>query len=207
MSTGGRQLSYLPSAHIADRWLTHYNAGIVHGATIYSVADPRQVVAALPEARPTVWGAVPRIWEKIKAALEAQGVTDPSALPAEAKAGIHAKLGLDQVEWLISGAAPIPAEVLEYFLALGHADLRALGHVGAVLLRDDQPARRHPHRHRRQGAARRRAEAARGRRAAGARPDRDEGLPQAARQDRGGGRLRRLDAHRRHRRRSTTTAT
>jgi long-subunit acyl-CoA synthetase (AMP-forming) len=118
MSTGGRQLSYLPSAHIADRWLTHYNAGIVHGATIYSVADPRQVVAALPEARPTVWGAVPRIWEKIKAALEAQGVTDPSALPAEAKAGIHAKLGLDQVEWLISGAAPIPAEVLEYFLAL-----------------------------------------------------------------------------------------
>ena len=118
MSTGGRQLSYLPSAHIADRWLTHYNAGIVHGATIYSVADPRQVVAALPEARPTVWGAVPRIWEKIKAALEAQGVNDPSALPAEAKAGIHAKLGLDQVEWLISGAAPIPAEVLEYFLAL-----------------------------------------------------------------------------------------
>ncbi|MEA2346766.1 MAG: long-chain acyl-CoA synthetase, partial [Thermoleophilaceae bacterium] len=119
IAVGGRQLSYLPSAHIADRWLSHYSAGIVHGATITSVADPRQVVAALPEVRPTIWGAVPRIWEKIKAALEAQGVTDPGALPEEAKAAIRVKLGLDEVQWLVSGAAPIPEEVLLFFADLG----------------------------------------------------------------------------------------
>ena len=32
---------------------------------------------------------------------------------------MRAKLGLDQARWLVSGAAPIPVEVLEFFLALG----------------------------------------------------------------------------------------
>jgi long-subunit acyl-CoA synthetase (AMP-forming) len=46
-------------------------------------------------------------------------VLDPDAMPASAKAAVRANLGLDQAEWLISGAAPIPVAVLEYFLALG----------------------------------------------------------------------------------------
>jgi long-subunit acyl-CoA synthetase (AMP-forming) len=116
---GGRATSYLPLAHLADRWASHYSALMTYGATVTSVPDPRQVVAVLPEVRPTAWGAVPRIWEKIKAALEAGGVADPSQLPEESKAAIRAKLGLDQVESLVSGAAPIPVEVLEYFKALG----------------------------------------------------------------------------------------
>jgi long-subunit acyl-CoA synthetase (AMP-forming) len=119
LTTGGRVTSFLPAAHIADRWACYYYPCLTYGAAITSVPDPRAVVGALPEVRPTTWGAVPRIWEKIKAALETQGITDPSALPEEAKAGVRAKLGLDQVEWLISGAAPIAPEVLEYFLALG----------------------------------------------------------------------------------------
>jgi long-chain acyl-CoA synthetase len=53
------------------------------------------------------------------AALQAKGIADPSVLPDEQKAAVRASLGLDQVEWLISGAAPIPEEVLAYFLALG----------------------------------------------------------------------------------------
>src|SRR3954447_6985473 len=31
MTPGGRHTSYLPSAHLADRWATHYYASIVHG--------------------------------------------------------------------------------------------------------------------------------------------------------------------------------
>ena len=69
------------------------------------MADAHQVVAALPEVRPTVWGAVPRVWEKITAALQIQGITDPNALPEDAKSTIRVKLGLDAVEWLVSGAA------------------------------------------------------------------------------------------------------
>ena len=117
-SPGGRIVSFLPSAHIADRWSTQYQALCCEGFTITSVPDPRTVVAALPEVRPTVWGAVPRVWEKLKAALEAGGVTDPAALPEEARAALRAKLGLDAVEVNVVGAAPTPGEVLEYFGAL-----------------------------------------------------------------------------------------
>jgi long-subunit acyl-CoA synthetase (AMP-forming) len=115
----GRMVSFLPSAHIADRWASHYQCLCCEGFTITSVADPRQVIAALPEVRPTVWGAVPRVWEKLKAALEAQGVTDAAAMPEEARMALRAKLGLDAVERSIVGAAPTPVEVLEFFDALG----------------------------------------------------------------------------------------
>jgi long-subunit acyl-CoA synthetase (AMP-forming) len=116
---GGRTTSFLPSAHIADRWASHYYASMGFGCTITSVADPRTIVQHLPDVRPTAWGSVPRVWEKIQAALGKQGIDDPSKLPEEVKAGIRAKLGLDQADWLVSGAAPIPVETLEFFVALG----------------------------------------------------------------------------------------
>jgi long-subunit acyl-CoA synthetase (AMP-forming) len=59
------------------------------------------------------------VWEKLRAALEAEGITDPERLPAAATARVRAKLGLDQVRFLIVGAAPLPAETLRYFAALG----------------------------------------------------------------------------------------
>ena len=114
----GRRVSYLPLAHIADR-LLHYNMSVVEGSSITCVADPTQILAALVDTRPTGWMSVPRLWEKIKAALEGKGITDPSALSEETKAGIRAQLGLDQLRWGASGAAPIPPSVLEYFMALG----------------------------------------------------------------------------------------
>ena len=116
---GGRATSFLPSAHIADRWSAHYYASMAFGCTVTSVADPRTIVQHLPSVKPTYWGAVPRVWEKVEAALRKQGIADPSQLPDEVKAGIRAKLGLDEVRWLVSGAAPIATETLEYFLALG----------------------------------------------------------------------------------------
>jgi long-subunit acyl-CoA synthetase (AMP-forming) len=116
---GGRIASFLPSAHIADRWASHYQSLMVFGFTLTCLSDPRTIIQHLPEVRPTAWGSVPRIWEKLKAGLEAQGVTDPAALPDEHKAAIREKLGLDQVSWLVVGAAPTPVEVLAYFDALG----------------------------------------------------------------------------------------
>ncbi len=115
---GDRTVSYLPHAHMADRFTGHYGA-MAYAETVTVVSDPREVVAALPDARPTVWVAVPRIWEKLKAALEAQGVTDPAAMPDEARAAVRAKLGLDRVRVSFAGAAPTPIEVLEYFRDLG----------------------------------------------------------------------------------------
>lgn len=115
---GERSTSYLPSAHVADRWAGHYSP-MVFGGTITYVADPKAVVGVLGEVRPTVWGGVPRVWEKIKAALEAKGVTDPAALPEDHRSAVRQLLGLDDVRYTVSGAAPIAPEVLEFFTALG----------------------------------------------------------------------------------------
>src|SRR4051794_38140491 len=115
----GRGTSFLPSAHIADRWASHYQCSIVYGFSMTSIADPRAVIAHLPEVRPTVWGSVPRIWEKLKAALEAQGITNPDVLSEDQRAAIREKLGLDQCESLVVGAAPTPIEVLVFFRDLG----------------------------------------------------------------------------------------
>ena len=119
MTPGGRQISFLPSAHVADRWLTHYYPSIYCGATLTCLDDAKKIGATISNVRPTVFGAVPRLWEKMKAGLEAADITDPSVLPEEAKSGVRAKLGLDQAEWLISGAAPIAGEVLQFFMDLG----------------------------------------------------------------------------------------
>jgi long-chain acyl-CoA synthetase len=69
IAPGGRSISFLPSAHIADRWGIHYGQ-MVFGTCVHSCPDPRQMVAYSIEVRPTAWGGVPRIWEKLKAALE-----------------------------------------------------------------------------------------------------------------------------------------
>ena len=66
----GRVISWLPMAHIAERNCSQY-LPMMLGFTTTDCPDPRQVVAYLPEVRPTWFFAVPRIWEKLKAAIEA----------------------------------------------------------------------------------------------------------------------------------------
>jgi long-subunit acyl-CoA synthetase (AMP-forming) len=66
---GDRVTSYLPTAHIADRVMGLY-ALEISGAQVTAVADPRAIAAALSDVRPTIWGGVPRVWEKLKAGIE-----------------------------------------------------------------------------------------------------------------------------------------
>ncbi len=119
LQADGRSISYLPSAHVGDRCLTHYGASLCFGNSVTSIPDHRQVGLALVEVRPTVFGGVPRVWEKLKAGLEAAGVTDPAKLPEQVKAAVRAKSGLDQTGWRITAAAPASTEVMQYFAALG----------------------------------------------------------------------------------------
>jgi long-chain acyl-CoA synthetase len=44
---------------------------MVYGSCVHCCPDPRQMVAYTIEVRPTLWGGVPRIWEKLKTAMEA----------------------------------------------------------------------------------------------------------------------------------------
>ncbi len=149
-----RATSYLPSAHIADRMMALYNQEM-YGILVTVVSDVRDIAVALPDARPTIWAAVPRVWEKLKAAIEfavnhepdetkrqalqwALSVADKRAAALIADepladgvaaewaqadelvlSKLREKLGLDQLRWAVSGAAPIPRETLAFFVGIG----------------------------------------------------------------------------------------
>src|SRR4051812_17011779 len=73
---GGRAVSYFPMAHVAERNASHY-IPMGYGLTVTCCPDPRTVAAYLPEVRPTSFFAVPRIWEKLKSAIEAGVEAEP----------------------------------------------------------------------------------------------------------------------------------
>jgi long-chain acyl-CoA synthetase len=81
---GGRIVSYLPMAHVAERNVSHY-LPMLCGFTITSCPDARKVIEYLPEVRPSWFFAVPRIWEKLKAGLEQMmaGLPDEQREPME----------------------------------------------------------------------------------------------------------------------------
>ncbi len=104
----GRVISWLPYAHIAERACSHY-LPLMLGFTTTDCPDPRQVVAYLPEVRPSWFFAVPRIWEKLKAAIEA-GIAaeqDPGR-----KAGVEKaiEIGLKKIE-LEQAGEEVPEEL------------------------------------------------------------------------------------------------
>ncbi|MEU9805954.1 long-chain fatty acid--CoA ligase [Mycobacterium sp. NPDC050853] len=65
-----RAVSYLPDAHAANRWFSHYQ-NLLYGLQVTTVADPKQVLTALADVRPTMFLGVPRVWVKAKMGLEA----------------------------------------------------------------------------------------------------------------------------------------
>ncbi|HET9782085.1 MAG TPA: AMP-binding protein [Candidatus Dormibacteraeota bacterium] len=153
VSRGQRHISYLPFAHVFERYVGHYGAARQQ-TTVYFCPDPTQLFAIAVEVKPTQLIGVPRVWEKLQAGLLAGIQNDPDdqrrtailqaievgrklvkleqahqAAPPELLAAaerakpvwmaIRAKVGLDQLEYGITGAAPINPDVIEFFQALG----------------------------------------------------------------------------------------
>lgn len=72
-----RVVTYLPHAHVADRWGSHYSQ-IAFGTQLTCVSDTKTILAALTDARPTVFGAVPQIWYKVQTGIETKVANEPS---------------------------------------------------------------------------------------------------------------------------------
>jgi long-chain acyl-CoA synthetase len=69
-------VSYLPFAHIADRVLSIY-LPVVRGTHVHFCPDPAQLAATLARARPHGFFGVPRVWEKMMAAIQAVLAAEP----------------------------------------------------------------------------------------------------------------------------------
>jgi len=73
---GRRLVSYLPMAHIAERMTSHYQ-GIEFGYEVTTCPEAGAVASYLPQVRPEVLFAVPRVWEKMEAGVRAVLGADP----------------------------------------------------------------------------------------------------------------------------------
>lgn len=65
----GRLISYLPDAHVANRYFSHYLA-MAGGATVTTVAELKTVAEALLAVRPTVFLGVPAFWYKMQGLVD-----------------------------------------------------------------------------------------------------------------------------------------
>jgi long-subunit acyl-CoA synthetase (AMP-forming) len=106
---GGKVISWLPAAHVAER-NAHYYLPVTKGLAVYICADPRKIAEFLPKVKPTWFFAVPRIFEKLKAGLEAMLASLPEEQRAPAEKGLEASLAKVRAE---QAGEEVPAEVAE----------------------------------------------------------------------------------------------
>ena len=107
MEPGARLISWLPAAHIAERMAHHYIPTIYAG-TVTCCPNPREVLSYLPQVRPSWFFAVPRIWEKLKAGLEAMLAAQPEEQRKPVQDGLNASI--ERVR-LVQRREPVPGEL------------------------------------------------------------------------------------------------
>jgi long-chain acyl-CoA synthetase len=120
---GDEVLSYLPLCHVAERLFSVIDA-LGAGYTVNFGEGGESFTQDLRDVQPTFFLGVPRVWEKMMAAVEIR-MADASPLKRAAyrrgmfKGPLREKLGMSRCRNALSGAAPIAPQVLEYFQNLG----------------------------------------------------------------------------------------
>lgn len=151
LSAATTHLSYLPLCHVAEQMLTTF-CPIYLGSQVNFGESIRTVQEDLREVAPSMFLGVPRIWEKLHAAItikmmetgslrrklydKAYAACAPLAEKPRASWTLGDKLrfaasywlvfralqnfiGLREVHVALTGAAPIPPDVVRYFRVLG----------------------------------------------------------------------------------------
>jgi long-subunit acyl-CoA synthetase (AMP-forming) len=103
----GRVISWLPAAHVAERVAHHY-IPIVYGLEVTCCPNPREIVAYLPQVRPSWFFAVPRIFEKLKGGLEGMLAAAPEEQRGPLKAALEAATRKVELE---QAGEPVPDEL------------------------------------------------------------------------------------------------
>ena len=120
-----RFISYLPLSHVAERLLIEMGS-IFCAGEVYFAESLDTFKDNLVEASPTVFLAVPRIWTKFQLGvlgkLPAKKLNLLLSIPIVKgliQKKIKAGLGLTECKIALTGAAPISADLLEFFKKLG----------------------------------------------------------------------------------------
>ncbi len=125
MTQEDRMLSYLPLAHAAERAIVE-TASLKYGFCIYFSDTQETFIRDIQRAQPTVFFSVPRLWLKFYNAIEqkltsAQTVLLETLTPASdvLRQYVLTQLGLQATRIGITGSAPIPESVVNWYRSLG----------------------------------------------------------------------------------------
>jgi long-chain acyl-CoA synthetase len=104
---GLRQLSYLPMAHVGARDVTHY-FHMFGGTVLGTCADRADLGEVMRDVRPQLWFCSPRMWEELRAGIEARVLTAPAPMRRQFEAALE--LGW-RMYTLRNDGAPVPDEL------------------------------------------------------------------------------------------------
>lgn len=128
-----RMLSYLPLAHVAERAAVECNS-LYSGFRVYFSNSLDTFQQDLKRARPTIFFSVPRLWtkfymgvnHKIPPAKQKILFSIP-ILSGIVKKKILKELGFDQIRFALTGAAPLPPNIMTWYRSLGLELLEVYG--------------------------------------------------------------------------------
>lgn len=135
-----RFFSYLPLCHVAERMLVECGA-IFTGSSVYFVESMDTFAKNLADTQPTVFLAVPRIWEKLQEGIlkkmpqaKLDRLLKIPLVNSFIKKAIRKKLGLSKARFIFTGASPINPALLHWFARLGIIIQEAYGMTENVAL-------------------------------------------------------------------------
>ena len=120
-----RAMSYLPLAHAFERTAVEFQS-FRSGMRIFFAESLDTFVADLRRARPTVFHSVPRLWLKFQLGVhekmpekKLRTLLKIPIVAGVVKRKILTGLGLDQARFAVTGSAPVPPELVQWYRDLG----------------------------------------------------------------------------------------
>lgn len=125
--------SYLPLCHVAEKMLVECGT-LFTGSTMYFVESMDRFTKNLQDTEPTMFLAVPRIWEKMQEEIlkkmPQKKINLILSIPIVSrlfKKIIRKKMGLARAHFIFTGASPINKALLEWYSSLGITIMEAYG--------------------------------------------------------------------------------
>ncbi len=125
MNREDRMLSYLPLAHVAERAAVQATS-LFFGFHVYFANTLETFQQDLQRARPTLFFSVPRLWMKFYLAIseklppkKQKILFNVPFLSRLVKKKILKQLGLNHARAALTGAAPLPPDIIAWYRQLG----------------------------------------------------------------------------------------
>jgi long-subunit acyl-CoA synthetase (AMP-forming) len=131
--TEDRMLSYLPLAHVFERYVVE-QASFFRGFELYFAEDLNTFQQDLQRARPTVFVSVPRLWSKFQLGIfkkmppkKLKRMLKIPIVSSLVKKKVLTGLGLEHCRFAGSGSAPLSEDIINWYRNLGLELLEGYG--------------------------------------------------------------------------------